>query len=576
MSLVLKRIDNPIPGSDKSPSDIDLKVMVLNKDKTAFEEQWKDLLTVKKVILKRFENQFIRIRDWYFPEPENIEQVKQFLRSEITKDQATTLIGDTVAEKADYALQQFQNNANRLFIEELYETKKQEILNATDPQTCVDILNNNNIFINPEPEGECIECSILLHTAIGVGQIRHVFNELDIDCAIKVLDKFVEIFNFETVSTTSKSTDVLGDKLVLARPDFLRFGSKEYSKTALDEMGTAIHCLWTPNDRTNTLTNNLKLEGSPIPDTTGFSKSFAEVADEKGVDLWNEDKELKVYWSGGIDSTVALISLLKSKPSDWHDKLKVVYTDNSIEEYSLFWNNYIKDKIRSEKVVLPQIAPDKARVKDIDRYSMDKPFFSPVLKHIADNLNTGLTITGECGDQLFGSSGFISNPSILNMSVDQFLEKRFPNHIDDIKLFNSKSPYRILSITDLFWWWNFNLKWEEVSHRSLALVKNSNDLNNVRHFFRTDDFQRWSILNPDEKIKDTLRSYKFTAKKYIYDYTSDEDYRDNKLKIGSLKVRWGSTLAIDNKNNIIYAGDTSTNTNLLKEKYGNSLEKFIN
>ena len=51
MSLVLKKIDNPIPGSDKSPSDIDLKVMVLNANKTAFEEQWKDLLTVKKVVL---------------------------------------------------------------------------------------------------------------------------------------------------------------------------------------------------------------------------------------------------------------------------------------------------------------------------------------------------------------------------------------------------------------------------------------------------------------------------------------------------------------------------------------------
>ena len=93
MSLVLKRINNPIPGSDKSPSDIDLKVMVLNADKTAFEEQWKDLLTVKKIVLERFDNQYIKIRDWYFPKPKSLTQAEQFLRSEITTNQATRLEG---------------------------------------------------------------------------------------------------------------------------------------------------------------------------------------------------------------------------------------------------------------------------------------------------------------------------------------------------------------------------------------------------------------------------------------------------------------------------------------------------
>ena len=177
MSLVLKKIDNPIPGSDKSPSDIDLKVMVLNANKTAFEEQWKDLLTVKKVVLERFDKQYIKNRDWYFPKPESITQVEQFLRSEITTDQATTVIGNTKEEKAENALQQFKNNAFRLFIEKLYKIKRQEILDATDPQTCVDILNNQDEFINPVPGEECIECEIILHTAIGVGQIRSVFNE---------------------------------------------------------------------------------------------------------------------------------------------------------------------------------------------------------------------------------------------------------------------------------------------------------------------------------------------------------------------------------------------------------------
>ena len=96
------------------------------------------------------------------------------------------------------------------------------------------------------------------------------------------------------------------------------------------------------------------------------------------------------------------------------------------------------------------------------------------------------------------------------------------------------------------------------------------------NFFITDDFQKWSIVNDNLKIKDTLESYKFTAKDYIFDYTSDADYSDKKVIVCSIKVRFRSNIAIDNNNNIIYAGDTSTNTNLLKDKYGDSLLRFLN
>ena len=41
------------------------------------------------------------------------------------------------------------------------------------------------------------------------------------------------------------------------------------------------------------------------------------------------------------------------------------------------------------------------------------------------------------------------------------------------------------------------------------------------HFFDSTEFQLWSMNNPDKKIKDTLDSYKWIAKDYIYDYTND-------------------------------------------------------
>ena len=38
------------------------------------------------------------------------------------------------------------------------------------------------------------------------------------------------------------------------------------------------------------------------------------------------------------------------------------------------------------------------------------------------------------------------------------------------------------------------------------------------------------MCNHDLKIRDTWESYKWIAKDYIFEFTGDADYRDNKLK----------------------------------------------
>ena len=53
-------------------------------------------------------------------------------------------------------------------------------------------------------------------------------------------------------------------------------------------------------------------------------------------------------------------------------------------------------------------------------------------------------------------------------------------------------------------------------------------------FFNTEDFQLWSMNNIDLRIKKNWRSYKWPAKEVISKFTRDADYRDNKLKRGSL------------------------------------------
>lgn len=44
----------------------------------------------------------------------------------------------------------------------------------------------------------------------------------------------------------------------------------------------------------------------------------------------------------------------------------------------------------------------------------------------------------------------------------------------------------------------------------------------------------WSMTNQHLKIKKNWSSYKFSAKELIYEFTQDENYLYNKMKIGSL------------------------------------------
>ena len=71
---------------------------------------------------------------------------------------------------------------------------------------------------------------------------------------------------------------------------------------------------------------------------------------------------------------------------------------------------------------------------------------------------------------------------------------------------------------------------------------------NLFHFFSTHDFERWGMTTPsDMKCGNTKESYKMIAKNYIYEYTKDSDYRDHKLKIGSLRHSGDETIFIDDK-----------------------------
>lgn len=261
----------------------------------------------------------------------------------------------------------------------------------------------------------------------------------------------------------------------------------------------------------------------PMPEVAaGPGMSFADCCDARARELLDAHPRLHIMWSGGIDSTVALVALLKALPNHERDRLTVYLSSHSIAENPGFYQVHIAGQLSVQRTV------GKAGLYD------------------------EVVVTGELGDQLFGSDLMLETTRRLG-----FESLAQPHAVVLPRLFGSiagdegigaaiyrryapiadEAPYPLVSTQDFLWWWNFSQKWQHVKYRHLLYEPPCSDyralLGKVRHFFDTEAFQRWSLTHPTEKLGASIDSYKIPAKRYTVEFSGDQSYL-TKMKIGSL------------------------------------------
>ena len=282
-------------------------------------------------------------------------------------------------------------------------------------------------------------------------------------------------------------------------------------------------------DRTHTLDVGFEQKVlDEIPDRAADADTtFADVCDATAraiiAEATEQNQRIQVLWSGGIDSTVALVALINHLPKEDRDRLAVVLSMDSINEYPVFFRRFILRELPF-RVIQP-----------------------PITDHFSD---TGLIVTGEHGDQLFGSDKLL--PLIVNQLAFEdygsvlpiYLTHKFGDIrkvdtlIDYLQPLIQACPQPITTTFDLFWWLNFTVKWQQVSLRMpvFSFQENVQSLYyRFRHFFRRDDFQRWSLNNHADRVAASVEAYKQPAKEYIFRYTNDEIFLQQKSKEPSLK-----------------------------------------
>ncbi|MBI3419110.1 MAG: hypothetical protein HY053_03145 [Proteobacteria bacterium] len=259
-------------------------------------------------------------------------------------------------------------------------------------------------------------------------------------------------------------------------------------------------------------------------------KSFGEVAEERAHEMKAYDGPLYIMYSGGVDSSSAVVAFLRTWSPEELKRVHILASHHSVSEFPELWN-VIVDKFKGR--ILPSF------------------------RHIEYYCDRGYVVTGEHGDQLFGSD-IIRN--IFHMHGDEAIHQPWQQVMPGIyaKIFPpeivggfltryeqtlSACPFPIRTSFDWIWWFNFTNKWQHVKYRLLSNKpwRNAREsFKKIKHFYDTPGWQRWSLDNHDKKIGKLYESYKLAAKEYIVGATGFSDYI-RKPKVGSLFQIWRCT-----------------------------------
>lgn len=251
-----------------------------------------------------------------------------------------------------------------------------------------------------------------------------------------------------------------------------------------------------------------------------------------------------IYWSGGIDSTVALAAIIKNFKS--LDNVTVVMNTTSYFENPVFFNRCVKNKIKICNV--SQSSKDQWMNNIVvNGEPADQMYINGHILYMDRRQpNTSLRNVHTDGDGLinyFATGNTVQVPQYGNTHTGKLSALEISKWAYNLIIESTKSsPVPINTYADFLWWTNFNFF---VSGNSIKFYYNNTALRNAESFsafrknfkpwFLSDKYQQWAMHNNSNGIKynQTTTSYKMPSKQYIWELDRNDYYRYYKTKVGS-------------------------------------------
>ena len=285
-----------------------------------------------------------------------------------------------------------------------------------------------------------------------------------------------------------------------------------------------------------------------------FSKSFTQVADEQAQVIKqriHNGEKFAVMYSGGIDSTVIVVAMLKNLTDEELKSIVICTSGEALVEHPTFWEKYIQGKLQIldsnthkyddliDKGLVPITADEGDCIfgttfglglySNYDYYISD--LSEPVrtnLKNIKHKISSPDVHYSAYKDLLIKYLGAGRDPGFGKLLYEKY----------DRNIKTASVP--VYSLHDFFWWAIFNVKYLNCAVRGALYFNDRIDwrtaMTTIVNWYSYPDFQRWSMTNNNngQKIQSTVASYKTAAKDYIWEFDRNDWYRNFKIKLESL------------------------------------------
>jgi hypothetical protein len=258
----------------------------------------------------------------------------------------------------------------------------------------------------------------------------------------------------------------------------------------------------------------------PIPklihNEENFDNVIDSIAEKFCQQILQSGKTPYIAYSGGIDSTSILVSLLKTGNTDFLKKLVVLHNKNSIKENPYFYHRFIEQKLQTQ---------------DIHTFSVDSSNFDKIV-----------IVDGEAGNQCLGwraihvhsyyqNFDFLDRPWRTVSDLTTAIPGSTAFTVELIKDSINYAPIDIETVYDFIWWANFNFKFDEVLIRKVPgytenLTASQTQLfynQGLYRFYAQPEMQVWSMISKDQRRKSTRNTIsKWAPKNYIYQFDRND------------------------------------------------------
>jgi len=281
---------------------------------------------------------------------------------------------------------------------------------------------------------------------------------------------------------------------------------------SIDRTGTTIHPI-----KTTTLDINKLPNFDP-----NFTLSFDDCAINRAKEIYNQhlikNVPIRLSWSGGIDSSVALLSLIELLGvKEASNCIEIVMTHASIMENPYIWKKIIrKENFR----IINASHFDEHLTNDVIIVSGeggDQVHGGDLPKHLFTIFGAGGLNTPMNEDNVYQFVKFRSNsPLIISPGIDHNDATR----VTDILCRQFRNaPVYPKTMNDALDMLHFTSTWGACFYRLVTKASRSLTENFIKNyyfpFYASSDFQQWAMHPNGEKTKGTTESYKWKAKEYI-------------------------------------------------------------